>query len=143
VGEKLRKNHGRFGFGGVVGGKNCAEPFGEDVQWRALPDARARLSSGGGGRWASTRGRMGWRGAKARRARWRGAGPSGGRALGRLAQAQEGRRWRWAERGGGKRGEKGAGWAGRMGQGRGGPDFLLFFFHFFFLFFLLFQFDIM
>jgi hypothetical protein len=90
VGEKLRKNHGRFGFGGVVGGKNCAEPFGEDVQWRALPDARARLSSGGGGRWASTHGRVGRRGAKARRARWRGAGPSGGRALGRGAGTELG-----------------------------------------------------
>jgi hypothetical protein len=31
------------------GRENCAEPFGEDAQWRALPDARARLGSDGGG----------------------------------------------------------------------------------------------
>jgi hypothetical protein len=83
--------------------------------------------------WAERRTSVGPRG-------WHGAGSW---ELGRLAQAQEGRRWRWAERGG-ERGEKGCGVGRPNGPGKGrGLISFLFFLLFFFLFFLLFQFDIM
>jgi hypothetical protein len=48
-GEELGEKHGRFGFGGVVGEKTAQSRLGKMYSGR-LPDARARLSSGGG-RW--------------------------------------------------------------------------------------------
>jgi hypothetical protein len=80
------------GFGGVVGEKTAQSRLGKMCSGR-LPDARARLSSGGGGRWEL------------------GAGPPrAGPRKGKVALG----------RAGGEEGERGAGWAGRMGQGRGG-----------------------
>jgi hypothetical protein len=95
-------------FGGVVGGYSSGishRRFDEEVQWR--PGVWARLSSGGG----------------------RGAGPRGGRALGRPgAGAELGRahvgpgkeKVALGRAGGGEEGEKGAGVGRPNGQGRGG-----------------------
>jgi hypothetical protein len=109
------------------------------ASWRVGP-----VDSGGGGRWAR------WRWATGPpRARGAELG-HGGRALGRRGAGAERRRatrsWaagartgprkgkgRWAEQGG-KEEEKGLGWAGRMGQGRGETDFLSLFFLFFYYF---------
>jgi hypothetical protein len=97
VGEKLRKNPGRFGFGGVVGEKTAQSRFGEDVRWRALPDAWAHEQ-----RW--------WRMLHARlRARWA--------RCGRVAAE---RRRGWA---GGSEAGRALAWAGRASAGlaRSGP----------------------
>jgi hypothetical protein len=40
VGEKLRKNPGRFSFGGVVGEKTAQSRFGEEIQCFLRPGAR-------------------------------------------------------------------------------------------------------
>ena len=45
VGEKLRKNPGRFGFGDVVGEKTAQSRFGEDVQCSLRVGLRAAAAA--------------------------------------------------------------------------------------------------
>jgi hypothetical protein len=168
VGEKLRKNPGRFGLGDVVGEKNCAEPFWGrktvlPASWRVGPTGRRRQQA----RCALLLARSC---ARAQRTRLgRGAlgvlaiGPSAGGgacALGWLGRAGGGGAgWRAAglartraheERVGAggprgrKRGREERGWAGRDGPGKGaGLKFISPFSFLFLSLFYLFRFDIM
>jgi hypothetical protein len=143
LGEKLRRNRGQFDFGDVVGERNAQNRFGKKNSARKLSDARARLGSGGGGapcagerlraRYArlgvrpGLPGALGW--GLARAASWAGASwagclrarGGGGRGAGALGCRGGKLEWaaaRWAERGGGREGEKGAAGPAELGQGR-------------------------
>jgi hypothetical protein len=169
VGEKLRKNPGRFGLGDVVGEKNCAEPFWGrktvlPASWRVGPTGRrrqqarcARLLARSCARAQRTRlgrGVLGvlaigssadGRGARVELARpgWR-RGGAGWRAAGLArTRAHEERVGAGGPRGR-KRGREERGWAGRDGPGKGaGLKFISPFSFLFLSLFYLFRFDIM